>query len=844
MSVVDTERLAQIWAKIKAWVEDNRYIHPTTPGNKHVPAGGSDGQVLRYGGSSGTAVWGEDQDTTYGPATVSEPGLLEPEDKSKLDGIEVGANHYVHPVHPSHTTGLYKITVDGQGHVVEVTAVAKEDITELGIPGQDTDTTYTLSKSGSTITLTGSDGSKTQVTDSNTTYSAMTGATASAAGKTGLVPAPAAGAATRYLRSDGTWQVPPDTNTTYGPATTSEPGLLEPEDKTKLDGIEAGANKYVHPAYTPRTSGLYKITVDATGHISAVTAVTKADITALGIPGQDTNTWVALKGATASAAGTAGYAPAPAAGAANRYLRSDGTWQVPPNTTYGPASTTTAGLLEPEDKAKLDGIEAGANDYTHPAYTQRTSGLYKITVDAQGHVSAVTAVSKADITALGIPGQDTNTWIAFKGATTGAAGTAGYAPAPAAGAANRYLRSDGTWAVPPDTNTTYSAMTGASASAAGKSGLVPAPAAGAATRYLRSDGTWQVPPNTTYSAMKGATASAAGAAGLVPAPASGKQTSFLRGDGTWATPPNTTYSAFKGATTSAAGSAGLVPAPSAGAATRYLRSDGSWQVPPNTTYAAMTGATTSAAGKTGLVPAPAAGAANRYLRSDGTWQVPPNTTYTLASFGITATAAEINKLDGLPATTAELNFVDGVTSNIQTQLNGKATSGHTHPYAGSSSAGGAANSAVKLATARTIGLSGDASGSVSFDGSANVNIPAVVLHHGETNIPANANLNGYTDPGWYYCPANATAATLTNCPTTKAFAMEVLRHAGYCQILYEYMTSGYKVYIRNHYNGSWGAWARIYTTVNKPTASEIGISAITAAKINEICVFTEYVEGV
>lgn len=46
-----------------------------------------------------------------------------------------------------------------------------------------------------------------------------------------------------------------------------------------------------------------------------------------------------------------------------------------------------------------------------------------------------------------------------------------------------------------------------------------------------------------------------------------------------------------------------------------------------------------------------------------------NTTYTLSSFGITATAAELNKLDGITATTTELNYVDGVTSNIQTQLN-------------------------------------------------------------------------------------------------------------------------------------------------------------------------------
>lgn len=56
-----------------------------------------------------------------------------------------------------------------------------------------------------------------------------------------------------------------------------------------------------------------------------------------------------------------------------------------------------------EDKEKL----AGLNNYTHPAYTEQASGFYKVTVDATGHVSAVTAVTKADITGLGIPAQDT-----------------------------------------------------------------------------------------------------------------------------------------------------------------------------------------------------------------------------------------------------------------------------------------------------------------------------------------------------------------------------------------------------------------------------------------------------
>lgn len=83
-------------------------------------------------------------------------------------------------------------------------------------------------------------------------------------------------------------------------------------EKTKLAGIAEGANKYVHPSYTAKTSGLYKVAVDATGHVSAVAAVTKGDITALGIPGQDT--------------------------------------------TYPEATTAKAGLMSAADKSKLDGM--------------------------------------------------------------------------------------------------------------------------------------------------------------------------------------------------------------------------------------------------------------------------------------------------------------------------------------------------------------------------------------------------------------------------------------------------------------------------------------------------------
>lgn len=156
------------------------------------------------------------------------------------------------------------------------------------------------------------------------------------------------------------------------------------------------------------------------------------------------------------------------------------------------------------------------------------SGLYKITTNAQGHVTGATAVQKSDITGLGIPAQDT----VYTHPTS-----SGNKHIPSGGAAGQFLKwsADGTAVWAADNNTTYSNFTGATTSAAGGSGLVPAPATGSANRYLRSDGTWQVPPdNNTWNALKGATTDAAGSAGYVAAPAKGQQGYFLRGDATWA----------------------------------------------------------------------------------------------------------------------------------------------------------------------------------------------------------------------------------------------------------------------------------------------------------------------
>lgn len=68
--------------------------------------------------------------------------------------------------------------------------------------------------------------------------------------------------------------------------------------------------------------------------------------------------------------------------------------------------------------ATNDKITIASKDtvYSHPTYTSKSSGLYKITVDGTGHVSDATAVAKSDITALGIPGSDTTYGVATSSA--------------------------------------------------------------------------------------------------------------------------------------------------------------------------------------------------------------------------------------------------------------------------------------------------------------------------------------------------------------------------------------------------------------------------------------------
>jgi len=150
---------------------------------------------------------------------------------------------------------------------------------------------------------------------------------------------------------------------------------LTSSDKTKLDGIEDGANNYVHPAGSgaSQASGLYKFSTDATSHISGVSAVAKSDITALGIPAQDT--------------------------------------------TYSEATTSTSGLMSASDKTKLNGIVAASSvTFTLPAISAggtanvTVSGITANTVGVFGLASTATAAQYAAAAAsqLQLTAQTTN----------------------------------------------------------------------------------------------------------------------------------------------------------------------------------------------------------------------------------------------------------------------------------------------------------------------------------------------------------------------------------------------------------------------------------------------------
>lgn len=347
-----------------------------------------------------------DSNTTYTQATSDNLGLV------KIGYSANGKN--------------YPVALDGNGKMY------------VNVPWTDTNTTYTnmgaasasaagkaglvpAPAAGAQAKYLRGDG--TWQTPPNTTYSNMGGATSSVAGSAGLVPAPAAGKQASFLRGDGTWVIP--TNTTYAKANTTTLGLVmigyAENGKNYPVELDSSGKMYVNVPWTD-TNTTYGV-VGANGSTGLVkngsTVTSASGYTACPIVGgipyyKDTNTTYAnMKAATASAAGTAGLVPAPAAGKQTSFLRGDGTWVVPTNTTYGLASTTANGLLKQLNGSissfmRGDGTWATPPNTTYAVANESTNGLMaaadKKTMNRLIGVNTVTTlanlpISKRSITA-------------------------------------------------------------------------------------------------------------------------------------------------------------------------------------------------------------------------------------------------------------------------------------------------------------------------------------------------------------------------------------------------------------------------------------------------------------
>nr|DAK81097.1 MAG TPA: Head fiber protein [Caudoviricetes sp.] len=139
------------------------------------------------------------------------------------------------------------------------------------------------------------------------------------------------------------------------------------EEKNKL----AGLSNYSHP-----TSAGNK-------HIPAGGAAGKilgwaSDGTAQWVDDKNT-TYNVFKGATSATDGGSGLVPTPKSTNVSQYLKGDGTWGTPTNTTYKPATQSANGLMSATDKKKLDGFGA-ANTYATMTYVGQQ-------ISAAGHIS-------------------------------------------------------------------------------------------------------------------------------------------------------------------------------------------------------------------------------------------------------------------------------------------------------------------------------------------------------------------------------------------------------------------------------------------------------------------------
>lgn len=280
-------------------------------------------------------------DTTYSVATTSANGLMSSDDKTKLDGIADNANNYSLPVATSSVRGGIKIgyTESGKNYPVELS----NEQAYVNVPWEDT------------------------------TYSVFTGATTTAAGTSGLVPAPTSGQSTRYLCSDGEWSIPTGSIYKGSTAISVKPSTTDGEYNIYLVALFPGTTSQ---SVGPSASGT--INFGSAFNVPYITIDQYGRITALA------NRSMILSGALASSSAP-GLCPKLDSAHPSYYLNANGSWSLPRGRVYGVKGNAETAYRE--GQVNLTAANIGALPITGGTVSGATTFSDTVTLSTAGSIT-------------------------------------------------------------------------------------------------------------------------------------------------------------------------------------------------------------------------------------------------------------------------------------------------------------------------------------------------------------------------------------------------------------------------------------------------------------------------
>lgn len=382
------------------------------------------------------------------------------------------------------TSGLYKIATDKFGHVTSTAAVTKTDITALGIPATDTNTTYTFEGASNGFKVTPSNGETQTVIVSPSIKNNVTKTDATTTA--GYIP--------KFNNTTGVIENGYSVQTTLASSSTAIPTAAAVV--AAIDNKIAAADAMIYKGTLGTDGTVTK--VPANGYkvgwtYKVITAGTYAGIKCevgdmlIAINnGPVSGTTVVNADWTVVQANIDGAVTGPASATAGHIAVFDGaTGKVIKDGTYTIATSVPSNAVFTDTKVtSVDNHYKPANGTTliGTAGSPVTAGgkvITGITADSSGHITdiitgtipaaptlssldGVGTINASGTAPLTLSASKSSTTVTISGsvaemtaATSNTAGAAGIVPAPDAGKQAAFLRGDGTWAFPTDTNTTY-----------------------------------------------------------------------------------------------------------------------------------------------------------------------------------------------------------------------------------------------------------------------------------------------------------------------------------------------------------------------------------------------------